>query len=165
MYSMKQKRNLLKVYIDMNLAQPFTLVSSEAQLEFKWRKTDYLYWQMTVRKSWRDRLDLLYCFISLSCFSNAFRIARRVDGEAVSPPVFPQKWTLKQTCRSWRKSRAETETARFETFSSSQRAVAVRSPDGGGGFSTTDSDSFTYTHRPLGATMTPTLCVNSTQEY
>lgn len=34
MYSMKQKRNLLKVYIDMNLAQPFTLVSSEAQLEF-----------------------------------------------------------------------------------------------------------------------------------
>lgn len=151
-------------------AQPFTLVSSDAQLNSsalgtlidnlidKWWETDYLYLYMTTRKSWRGHLYFLYWFIALSCLSNAFRIARRVDGEAVSPPVFPQKWTLKQTCRSWRKSRAETETARFETFSSSQRAVAVR------GFSTTDSDSVTYTDRPLGATMTPTLCVNSTQE-
>lgn len=44
--------------------------------------------------------------------------------------VFSQHWILKETCRSRRKSRAETETARYETFSS-QRAAAVRGPDGG----------------------------------
>lgn len=140
MHSTKRKCKLLKLNKDMKWV--FSATGSCASLLTRVVKRN-LIWQSVFRLINDEKKDCyFYTSLRYQCWRSPFLFTLWLylsvlflkclqnNASCGGETVFSQNWILKQTCRSWRKSLAETETTRYKTFSS-QRAVAVRGPDGG----------------------------------